>query len=84
MGDALFGASAILTLLAILLCIVWLILPFAIFGTKPLLRQLIAETQRSNELLTRLDAHSKSAPPAAGGNRQQPRMLDDSPVMRDR
>ncbi len=37
--------------LGIVLTIAWIILPFALIGTKPLLRQLIAETQRTNELL---------------------------------
>lgn len=31
--------------------ICWIILPFAILGTKPLLRTLIAEQQRTNALL---------------------------------
>jgi len=35
----------------IVLAICWIILPFAVIGTKPLLRQLIAETRRTNELL---------------------------------
>ena len=29
----------------------WIVLPFAILGTKPLLRTLIAEQQRTNALL---------------------------------
>lgn len=35
--------------IVILIC--WIILPFALIGTKPLLRQLIAEMKRNNELL---------------------------------
>jgi len=35
----------------IVLAISWIILPFALIGTKPLLRQLIAEVRRNNELL---------------------------------
>lgn len=31
--------------------ICWIVLPFAILGTKPLLRTLIAEQQRTNALL---------------------------------
>jgi hypothetical protein len=31
----------------------WLLLPFYLIGTKTLLRQLIAEQQRTNELLAR-------------------------------
>ena len=33
------------------LAICWIILPFALIGTKPLLRELIAETKRTNPLL---------------------------------
>ena len=36
----------------IVLAICWLILPFALIGTKPLLRQLIQEQKRTNELLS--------------------------------
>ena len=36
---------------AVVLAICWIILPFALIGTKPLLRQLIAELRRNNELL---------------------------------
>ena len=50
------GAGAILlfTLLGAVLVIVWIVLPFAVFGTKPLLRAVLREQQRTNELLTAL------------------------------
>jgi heme exporter protein D len=53
MGPGEFGAIVWLALLVlgIVLTIAWIILPFALIGTKPLLRQLIAETRRTNELL---------------------------------
>jgi len=35
----------------IILAIAWIILPFALFGTKPLLRELIVEVRRTNSLL---------------------------------
>jgi hypothetical protein len=35
----------------VVLAIAWIVLPFALIGTKPLLRQLIAETKRTNALL---------------------------------
>jgi len=35
----------------IILAIAWIILPFALFGTKPLLRELIVEVRRTNALL---------------------------------
>ena len=33
------------------LAVCWLILPFALIGTKPLLRELLAETKRTNAIL---------------------------------
>jgi hypothetical protein len=37
-------------ILGVILAIAWVILPLALIGTKPLLRQLIAEVQRTNAL----------------------------------
>lgn len=34
-----------------ILAVCWLVLPFALIGTKPLLRELLAETKRTNTLL---------------------------------
>ena len=34
-----------------ILAIAWIVLPLALIGTKPLLRQLIAEVRRTNALL---------------------------------
>jgi hypothetical protein len=39
--------------LLVVLVVLWIALPFALFGTKPLLRQLIAEQKRTNDLLDR-------------------------------
>jgi uncharacterized protein YoxC len=38
-------------ILGVILAIAWIILPLALIGTKALLRQLIAEVQRTNALL---------------------------------
>lgn len=38
-------------LFALLIAILWTLMPFAIFGTKDLLRQLIREQKKTNELL---------------------------------
>jgi uncharacterized protein YoxC len=35
----------------LILAIAWIVLPLALIGTKPLLRQLIAEVRRTNALL---------------------------------
>jgi len=40
-------------ILLAIVAICWIVLPFAIIGTKPLLRQLIAEQARTNALLER-------------------------------
>ena len=37
--------------LGLILAVAWIVLPLALIGTKPLLRQLIAEVQRTNALL---------------------------------
>lgn len=48
------GAMYFVAVIGILVLIVgWIILPFAIIGTKPLLRELIATQKRTNELLER-------------------------------
>jgi uncharacterized protein YoxC len=40
-----------IVIFGIVLAIAWIVLPFALIGTKPLLRELIAETKKTNELL---------------------------------
>jgi uncharacterized membrane protein YciS (DUF1049 family) len=50
----------------VVLAICWIVLPFALIGTKPLLRKLIAEIKRNNELLDqRLPALRPSRAPDA-------------------
>jgi hypothetical protein len=55
----------------IILGIAWTLLPFAMFGMKPLLRDLIAETRRTNRLLEELRASTQRQTPAL--DRQDPR-----------
>lgn len=43
--------ATVLILFAIALAIAWIVLPFAVIGIKRHLRQLIAETKRTNALL---------------------------------
>ena len=51
-----FGPGGILWLaiyvFGVVLTIAWIVLPFALIGTKPLLRELIAEAKKTNALLT--------------------------------
>jgi hypothetical protein len=37
--------------MVIVLCVAWIIVPFALIGIKPLLRQLLDETRRTNALI---------------------------------
>lgn len=45
------GTVVIITILGIILVMAWIFLPFALIGTKPLLRELLAETKKTNALL---------------------------------
>ena len=49
-GYAAFGG--ILLVFGFILSVLWILVPFAIFGIKGLLKQLIAEQRRANDLLT--------------------------------
>lgn len=40
----------------VVLTIAWIVLPFALIGLKPLLRELIAEAKKTNALLTQRNA----------------------------
>lgn len=41
----------ILGLLVLIIAVLWILMPFAIFGTKDLLRELILEQKKTNEIL---------------------------------
>jgi tellurite resistance protein TehA-like permease len=52
-GTQLLGSLTMIgIILALVLVVCWIILPFAILGTKPLLRDLLREQKRSNDLLS--------------------------------
>ena len=46
--------EAFFTLFAVFVAVAWIILPFALFGLKPILRELLAETKKANEQRERL------------------------------
>lgn len=76
-ADAATGIGAVLFLFlivpAIVLFVCWVILPFAVVGTKPLLRQIRDELRRSNELAERhLKAMERAAGPPAQANANRP------------
>lgn len=45
------GLIVALWLFGIVIAILWILLPFAIFGMKDLIRELIVETRKTNQLL---------------------------------
>jgi predicted PurR-regulated permease PerM len=56
--DHLSGSASVVAILAlvaialgIVLIVCWIVLPFAVIGTKPLVRELIREQQATNRLL---------------------------------
>lgn len=54
--EAVFGGFGIFAVLfLIVLAVAWIIMPFAIIGTKPILRELLQEQRRTNELLATLE-----------------------------
>jgi len=63
MGPAGSGFSLLVALIGALLGLLWLFVPFAIFGIKGLLQQIVAEQRRTNEILSRV--HGERLPPAA-------------------
>lgn len=54
--SAMSWAMLILWLLGVFVFIAWILLPFAMFGIKPLLRDLIAATRETNRLLAATQA----------------------------
>ena len=52
MGDGLAALGLVWVLFVALLTILWIMVPFAIFGIKPLLRDLIREQKATQALLT--------------------------------
>lgn len=60
-ANSLVTGIGLLYLFGLVLIVVWIILPFAIFGTKPLLRELIQEQRRTNDLLAKRLARRDSS-----------------------
>ena len=56
MGEIGVSLAIILTLLGIVIAILWILMPFAVFGLKDLAKSLIAEQKRTNTLLAKLQA----------------------------
>jgi len=56
MDQTLGGIYLFVALFLLVLAILWFFLPFAIFGTKDKLNELISETKKTNEELKKLRA----------------------------
>ncbi len=54
----------------VLLLVLWILLPFAVFGVKPLIRQVMALQQRTNELLQRAEDDRRASAVLAERQRQ--------------
>ena len=65
-------AWLLIVLFLIALAILWLLLPFALFGTKPLLREILAEVKKANALLEKLTLPTQQSPPALPTGRMEP------------
>jgi hypothetical protein len=63
------GALSLLYLGLLVLIVVWVVLPFAVFGIKPLLRELIQEQRNTQKLLRQMEGGPDAPPKAdAGGD----------------
>jgi len=60
MGETLGGLYIVVVLFLFVLAILWFFLPFAIFGTKDKLNELIEETKKTNNELQKLRAEVRS------------------------
>ena len=69
MGDIGGGIGAGFIFAAAVFClavvVMWIVLPFAVFGTKPLIQQLIAEVRKTNELLRKAQGAAPEPPAEA-------------------
>ena len=57
------GGQILFFIFATVLSVVWILVPFAIFGVRSLMRELLAEQRRTNELLTHIGGY-RIPPPA--------------------
>lgn len=62
MGSTAAGIYMVLIVLAIIVAILWILLPFAVFGLKDLMRKVLSEQRRTNELLERIAGQPRQAP----------------------
>jgi hypothetical protein len=56
------GLMLIAVVFGFVIAVLWILMPFAIFGTKPLLERILAELTKLNEHLARQPKPKKSGP----------------------
>lgn len=56
MSELTGGVGLVIALFFVVLALLWFLLPFAIFGTKDKLAEIIAETKKTNAELARISA----------------------------
>ena len=54
------GGGVLLILFAVVLAVLWTLLPFAIFGTKKILNEILLETREKNRRITSLSKEIKN------------------------
>lgn len=53
---------ALLVLLGVVVAILWIFMPFAVFGIKDLAKQLIQQQRETNQLLQKIVDHNNKLP----------------------
>ena len=56
------GVYLVIVLAGLLIGILWILMPFAVFGIKDLARELIKEQRKTNQLLEKLVAQNPQNP----------------------
>lgn len=65
-----FYGFALIAALVLVVC--WTVLPFAVIGTKRLLRQVVDEQRRTNALLQQLADHAPTSGSVVANARREP------------
>jgi hypothetical protein len=63
LGGGIAIVYIVFVLLALFAAILWILLPFAVFGIKPKLDMLLAEARQTNAYLKALTEQQRPAPP---------------------
>ncbi len=79
MGAGIAALGLVWMLFVGLLAILWILVPFAIFGIKPLLRELIREQKATQQLLTTIS--QQVYPISVEATRSRPAQPDPAPLL---